>query len=486
MQELGSFFDKLSFVLGKYMTTSNKNKKRESAVIEMRELPNDDVVAITSHAAKKCYQSQNPEYGVIIDVEKELFEPGHHTTLQHAASYLTYDIEKVAVGDVTFGLHLDHPFYNSDQRSGRYCAKMFEEPDFDMIKAYIQQFWPEVGKNDLEKVMQYVKKGVSLYHQNIDQAREISRKFLKEERPFINEKDFERNYPKIAQEQMRMFISVIFPTGLDYTINLTALAAMHRSAWTPPVRHMVSKMIEIALKKHPKAEFMFDPAAASKEDIFIPVPSLSKIGIKYKPEHSLRAVIGGDKFVIPRPKEMHPVDQLHFNPRLMNNNTGGILTQIELSVATMGQDQRHRMVRRSAPSFTGAFYLPPILKEMRLEKEASALMREWIMASRGIPGTLAMVLAPYGAMVTYEKLASFNALCHEQGKRLCWCAQEEIYHAGLLIRQDLPRYIGKKSELLQIFQPPCYSAGKCAELKRYCGRDLKLRKTGDYFPERKV
>ncbi|MCX6808001.1 MAG: hypothetical protein NTZ80_04390, partial [Patescibacteria group bacterium] len=73
---------------------------------------------------------------------------------------------------------------------------------------------------------------------------------------------------------------------------------------------------------------------------------------------------------------------------------------------------------------------------------------------------------------------------HEQNKRLCWCAQEEIYHLARELRLKLE----KKSiptNLLGLFEPPCYH-GRCAEGKRYCGRDLKLRQTKGYFPERKI
>jgi hypothetical protein len=151
----------------------------------------------------------------------------------------------------------------------------------------------------------------------------------------------------------------------------------------------------------------------------------------------------------------------------------------------MGQDQRHRTIGRSEPKFTGSFYLPPILRKMKMKKKAVDLMKQWVKISGGIPGTLAMILAPYGAMVTYKKRGSFNAIAHEQGKRLCWCAQEEIYHLGRFLRLAIQKKGAKYKKILQIFEPPCYKTGKCVEGGRYCGRNMKLRKSGEYFPERK-
>jgi len=97
-----------------------------------------------------------------------------------------------------------------------------------------------------------------------------------------------------------------------------------------------------------------------------------------------------------------------------------------------------------------------------------------------------MVLAPYGAVVEYIKKGSFNAILHEQYKRLCWCAQEEIYYLGALEREAIIDFCGNDAEILTMFQPPCFETGKCAEGERYCGRDIKLRKGDEYFPRRVV
>jgi hypothetical protein len=112
------------------------------------------------------------------------------------------------------------------------------------------------------------------------------------------------------------------------------------------------------------------------------------------------------------------------------------------------------------------------------------IINGWKELSAEVPKSLRSILAPYGAMVKYKKEMDLNGLAHEQAKRLCFAAQEEIYYLGTLFRKEIPQ----ESKLIEIFEPPCYSTGKCAEGKRYCGRDIKKRldQDNDFFPKRKV
>ncbi|MHB9019732.1 MAG: hypothetical protein ACYC3G_02570, partial [Minisyncoccota bacterium] len=137
---------------------------------------------------------------------------------------------------------------------------------------------------------------------------------------------------------------------------------------------------------------------------------------------------------------------------------------------------------RSLPMLTGNFYIPPVLRELKLESEMKSVMENWHGLREKIPESLWYILAPYGAMVSYAKSGSINAIAHEQAKRTCWCAQEEIYHLSQLQRRSI-EIVNPQGDLLKFFQPPCYKTGKCAECNRYCGRNMKAE---DYFPERKV
>ena len=131
---------------------------------------------------------------------------------------------------------------------------------------------------------------------------------------------------------------------------------------------------------------------------------------------------------------------------------------------------------------TGSFYLPPLLKEAGLRDEALAYMQSYADLAERLSPALMTTIAPYGVMMRYVKNAPLNALLHEQSKRLCWCAQEEIYD----ISRQLGEVLRKKyPQLADRLAPPCYR-GKCPEGVRFCGRQVNQRMVSDYFPRRRV
>lgn len=450
--------------------------------IELKSCTDVDPMDLASYAAKVCYTSELPEWGKRLNVEKNLFQTGHHTTLEHF--YLSYVIEGIAVGDITFGLHLTHPFYNTDQRSGRYAGKMFANPDFDAMEDYVKKFWPEVYGPTLREVIDYVKFGANIYSDNMPKAQEVVAKFIAEDRPYASN-NIRANIPKFAQEQMRNFISILFPTASVFTIDIITLVSMYESAWTPVMRYVTGEMARLFVGKFPEVKFLFNEDRRRKDDwAIICDEKIDTINVSYRPDlHNLS--ISGDGCTSVDNKKMHPVDNLHFTPELMRNSVDSIRMEIEISLATMGQDQRHRTISRGEPFFTGNFYVPPVLQSLSLADKALEYMRKWKEITESVPDTLAMILAPYGAMVAYEKSGSFNGIAHEQCKRTCFCAQPEIYDVARQERIAIEK-VGGDPCLLEIFQPPCFKEGKCGEGDRYCGRDIGLRKTGDYFPERRV
>lgn len=445
-------------------------------------------LALASHAALECYRAKTPKMGEMIDVKGRLFDVSHHTTLEHF--YFDFNTEGIAVGDITLGLHLCSPFYNSDQRSCRFCSEMFDNPDIDEIMDYVTSFWPELGISTLDKILSYIQAQIQIYQRNLGRASSLAAEFIKKERPFASEKYIAQNARKIAQEQMRMFVPVIFPTGFVFTIDLTALIALWESAWSPSQIFALGKMVRLILLKYPELGMFFQKERTRTvpwEGLFQPDKARRRhdsFGVRYKPGFKLLQLDTDREFREASMEIKHPVDKLHFTPEMMDNSAAGFRTKVEISLATMGQDQRHRTIGRSEPYFTDNFYLPPILQSLSLEREAIFSLNQW--HKLGAPNALRAILAPYGAMVCYKKRGSFNALAHEQAKRLDWCAQEEIFHLSLQFRQAVEKKRGMKSPLLKMFEPPCFSTGKCAEGVRYCGRDIDVRKSGNYFSERKV
>ncbi|MFA6939082.1 MAG: FAD-dependent thymidylate synthase [Candidatus Paceibacterota bacterium] len=439
-------------------------------------LPSVSPEILASHAAKYCYGAETPMLGDMIDIKERLFKVGHHTTMEHSS--FTFGIEGVSVGDVTFGLHLTHPFYNTDQRSGRFCAAMYSNPDKKRLMEYINAHWPGLSRSQMNKIGYYIDKAIARYRYYIDSATDLVAKVSQKERPNAPD-SFKNNFPKIAQEQMRMFIPIIMPTGLDYTIDLITLVTMWECSWSPVLRNVTDMMRDLVLEKFPEISFAFVEERRKKQD-WVPFIPGFYAGTEYHPSCGLK------NLYVPRIKkpgkdDMHPVDRLHFLPCLMDNNASNISMEISISCATMGQDQRHRTVRRTEPSFNGFVYSPPLLKQLGADVELEVLMVAWLKLSKELPKTLAAVLAPYGAMVTYEKSGTINATAHEQAKRLCLCAQEEIYQLSCGAR----KHLAGNEEVLSFFEPPCMQTGKCGEGARYCGRNLANLGT-EPFPVRTI
>lgn len=451
--------------------------KTDRLSVKLVRVPNVSPQDLATFAARFCYNPQPPKFGEgKMDVQNKLFKTSHHTTLEHV--YFQFEINGISVGDVTFGLHLTSPFYNTDQRSGRFCAEMFAKPDFDQIGEYIKFFWPEAP---VDYVMQYLRRNLEIYNSNLAEATGIVAGALKEERPMASDKYIQANAPKIAQEQLRVFIPVIFPTGLCFTIDLVALVSLYRAAWSPVMRYVTARMAEEVLAAFPDLEYMFETRQSSG-DLKLDCPE-KIIGVLYKPQ--LELLEFPKTIDIPEPAELQPVDLLHYDPAFMDNGVRNIGTRIKLSVATMGQDQRHRTIRRSKPKFTGEFYIPPAVRLLMSNvSEVVEVVGKWLALRKQVPETLWQIMAPYGAVVEYEKSGSVNAIIHEQGKRTCFCAQEEIYHLGCQLRSEIDK-ADPTNKLLDVLQPPCFKTGKCAEGDRYCGRCLNTKKE-DYFPKRKV
>ena len=459
-----------------------------SDIIKVKKIAGTDVepTILASHAARTCYAADVPELGETIDVENRLFKTGHHTTLEH--NYYTFNIDGIPVSSVVFGLHLTAPFYNTDQRSGRF-SKMYDNPDMAAIKNTLKTYHPEVSDYNINAACDFIENGLDIYAKNKNRVTELARDAIHRERPYASEKYVEQNAPKFAQEQLRMFVSMIAPTALDYTIDLATLFTLYRTAWTTEMRDAVNQMAELAMRDDPKIKYMFDSAKQAPVHNYVSkfFASENYRGIKTRPEFTLLEYKYDDKMFVEN-KSPDMADTLQFHPRYMNNSLMYVDSKIHIDAgATMGQDQRHRSIQRSEPQFTGYFYLPPLLNAAGLEKDADKFMNMYYSLkadtfSRG----MILAVAPYGAMVEYNKHANLNALMHEQGKRTCWCAQEAIYHISCDLRRDLGQYIGTDAKLMRYITPPCLSHGKCPEGPRYCGRDIMADKINGYFKQRQI
>ena len=454
---------------------------------------------LASHAARMCYTAESPKLGDTIDVENRLFKTGHHSTLEH--NYWTFMIEDIPVSSVVFGLHLTAPFYDTDQRSGRF-SKMYDNPDMADIKNTLETYYPNVSQKNINSACDFVERGLNIYADNKIKVTEMARDAIHRERPKASDKYVESNAPKLAQEQLRMFVSMIAPTALDWTVDLATICAFYRTAWTPFMRDVMDKITAQIKTQHPDIAYMFDESARSTGDwspkfatmtqadpatgLISPKPRY--MGTRIRPEFELLDYKYDDK-QFRENQSRDTVDTLQFDPQYMDNSLMYVRSRIHMDAgATMGQDQRHRSIKRSKPVFTGYFYLPPLLDRAKMKTVADNWMHDFyrIVRNPEIPNGFAASIAPYGAMVQYDKHADLNALIHEQGKRTCWCAQEAIYHLACDLRRELAEKIGTDAAVLKYLTPPCLSMGHCVEGARYCGRDLKNETLARYFRDRQI
>jgi thymidylate synthase ThyX len=429
---------------------------------------------LASNAGRACYESEMPAMDKEkIKVKERLFDTGHHTTIEH--SYFTFAIDDISVSTITFGMHLAHPFYNSDQRSGRY-SKMYDEPDMGEIsrrvETYSLQGCDGFPSMNVGQVMDFVGYGLNVFGDNKEKLTDIAADVLRRERPNVSGKYIEQNAKKMAQEQLRVFVSTIAPTGMYHTVDLAALAALFRVAWTPEMRQTVNLMKDSVLTNHPNIAYMFDEDKALWREYNFLAPDVAKEerGIRFAPKLEIEDIDAPWNFTPVLSKAVDSVDILSFEPHCMDNNVYSIRTSVELSTMTMGQDQRHRTISRGKPQITGDFYLPPLLQIAGLQDKAEKFRKKWIdLKTLGV-GVMQFVV-PYGAMVKYQKRSNINALLHEQAKRLCWCAQEEIYNLNIQLARQLQERC--YHDLAYCIAPPC-KYGKCIEGARSCGRDLTV------------
>lgn len=451
------------------MVSKVRSPVQVKLVAAPRKLPQN----LISYAARTCYDGMEPKWGKRINIENRLYETGHHTPLQHV-DYL-FRVEGIAIGNITFGFHLVHQFLVSCQRSGRYCIDMFADPRaLKRIERYIRYFWPEVSERNQRRIREYVEKCISLFQSYLGEATAISEKYIRKDRPHASDRYIRVNAKRFAQEQLRVVIPVIFPTAFVHKLNLSALIALYRVAWDEPMKYILKKMVRLVLKNDPALRFAFKEQSNNYGLDFLNPGELPGTHVQYKPKLKLVAVDGVKDLVLPAGHHMHPVDELHFDPAFMVNSIYHVKTEVEMSVVTLGQDQRHREVLRNQPEFTGGIFCPPIVRALGLEDELVEVGNHWVEISRVVPQNLARILAPYGAVLTFTKSGSFNAVVHEQGKRTCLCAQQEIWELARLLRSKLVPHFeeNKRSELSDLFAPPCYLTGICGEGVRYCGRDM--------------
>ena len=113
---------------------------------------------------------------------------------------------------------------------------MYDNPDMVDIHNTLTTYYPNVPSKYITEACGFICRGLNIYAANKDKVTAMARDAIHRERPKANDKYVESNAPKFAQEQLRMFVSMIAPTALDWTVDLATICAFYRTAWTPFMR----------------------------------------------------------------------------------------------------------------------------------------------------------------------------------------------------------------------------------------------------------
>lgn len=447
--------------------------------IRHKERHKSDAYQMAQIAASNCYQPDLVsvlKHAGKIDVKRSLFDTGHHTTLQHADHYLSYRIDNVPVSLVTFGLHMMHPFYNSSQKSGRYSVDMFRDKKslLDYICKFIDTYCRHVSddiENFKSNVISWVTSGHTIFNNHLEEVVDLARDALRVERPHYDSKGLERQARRIAQEQLRVFISTIVPTSLIHTINVSSLYALDRVAWNKPFGDLVDAMIDNI--NDSDVDFGVSPNtrrhwAPVRESFDVCVTKDINVKLLSKSDYAASILTAYfDDYVTPS-----SIDTFFFDPRcdpmsIVHDHT--VKVRVTVPVLTYGQDQRHRTIQRSVPELTGSFYVPPLLRQLpHIDELCERYMETYLNLCTAYGSDTMLYFIPYGAMVTYTKQADVRAYAHCVLKRLCWNADSMIAE---MERKTLTQLYGSEEYPIG---PRCV-VDRCREGSRWCGRDIRNR-----------
>ena len=463
------------------------------------------------------------------DLARDLYQAGHHTTLQHA--HFQFTLSNVSRQLIWSFLHA-HPFYNSEQVSQRYVE----------VKPGSCAVPPLEGK-PLEIYQRTVGLQVAAYQEFCESLVPLVEAEYYERFPARGKRReiYWKETRKKAQEVARYVLPVATFAYLYHTISGLTLLRYYRMAEQQDApleqRLVLGRMVEELLRLEPgyrvilqeplpdeetpehellsaaaapdpgrAARFVqeFDADLGARISLLVDCPA----GNEGLVAQGVREVLG-----IPRSEMgdgeaialvMDPARNSYVGEAL-NLDTLSKLSRAmyhahytfrkRLSHTADSQNQRHRLTPASRPILVAHLtgrpdYATPglIRRDPAVEARYREVMeRTWEgirqLRDLGTPDEFALYLLPNAVNVRFTESADLLNLRHKHTMRLCYNAQEEIWRASLdealQIRAVNPR-IGR------YLLPPCnvrQMAGKrpiCPEGRRYCGERVWTYRLEDY------
>jgi len=464
------------------------------------------------------------------ELARDLYEAGHHTTLQHA--HFQFTLNNVSRQFLWLFLH-SHPFYNSEQVSQRYVEV---KPGNFLV--------PPLHDEALAIYRRTVEAQVAAYQ-------ELCRTLV----PLVEEEYYERfpargrrketygkEVQKKAQEVARYALPVATFAYLYHTISGLTLLRYHRMALQQDApleqRIVVEKMVEELLRLEPGYRVILQEPMPEEEttearllatlgpeddagrarrfalEFDEQLGELTSKLVDASPRNE-ELVAQGVREVLGLPRNalsdddaiawvMDPTRNTYLGEALNLDTLSKVSRALvharytfrkRLSHTADSQNQRHRLTPASRPVLASHLSGEPdfatpglIRRDGSIHKRYEEIMSmSWEairdLRGRGVKDEFALYLLPNAAHVRFTESADLLNLRHKHTMRLCYNAQEEIWQASweeaLQIREVNPR-IGA------FLLPPCtlrFQAGTtpyCPEGKRYCGEPVWRLPLQDY------
>lgn len=474
-------------------------------------------------AARTCYSGKGPIRDEDLKpgnaaLAEELYEAGHHTTIQHA--HFLFIIDKVSRQFLWSFLHA-HPFYNSEQVSQRYVTvkpgEFYYRPELTQETAPIYDGSCQRQLQDYQRLTELLLP--------VTQAEYLSRFPGRKNSPQSG-----KEAQKKSQEIARYLLPVATFAYLYHSISALTLLRYHRlcNQYDTPdeTRAVVAAMVAaviaqdarygallhepIPIEQTPEhLHFLAVHGAEAKRAGWFRREFDAKLGGKWAAlvnygnnneavlAQAVREVLGVPRAQLEDGAAIKLALDPAQNPLLgdaLNLTTHSKLSRAlvhphysfakKLSHAADSQDQRHRMTPASRGLLAAHvddepdYIMPEIVRQVP-EAEAlyiESMERSWEaakkMKSLGAPEPDAHYLLPNALTVRFTESTDLLNLHHKHKMRLCYNAQEEIWRASL---DEAEAVSAVNPRIGAYLQPPCWHRQAaavtpyCPEGVRYCG-----------------
>jgi len=453
-------------------------------------------------------------------IAESTYRAGHHTTIQHPT--FQFVLERVSRLFIWSFLH-SHPFYNSEQVSQRYVEvkpENFAVPPLEEPARRIYLDAVQAQMDAYHRLIELVEPAVVQEYRRLFPSRDVA------------EKRWRSAIKKRCQEVARYCLPLATHAHLYHTISGITLHRYWRlcEAFDAPLeqRLVVQKMVEAVTAIDP--EFMSlaeDPIPLERtleHELFTGLHGPQANGaathfldefdrdlggrtsklIDYTPRaiatmaQAVRTVLGLTRDRLSDEEALDLVLNPARNPYLSDALTLTTMSKLtrtmfhpyftfrkKLSHTADSQDQRHRMVPASRPVLAGQLvasrpdYIVPALVQASASAQAcyeESMAQTWRAIERllgaGASVESALYLLPNAFPIRFEESGDLLHFHHKWVQRLCYTAQEEIWHA---CREEVLQVSEVFPEIGRYLCAPCWPRSQagvrpiCPEGDRFCG-----------------